>query len=183
MCQCITGCEYKISVERLCQVLSHWGVISSEIREEVFKDPFDQEGSNQTGIYTLRMFIHRDIPEWLPLEGLRVRIQYPRMKKLCNGCYENHLRKDCNNDKVTWADYVRSFKHSNPEFPDLFYGKWSDLSKSKQGTCQTERDFNIPTCKAEWEEIYCICVKMLWSGLKGLMMGVCKVRMSLPWDV
>ena len=72
-------------------------------------------------------------------------------KKLFNGCYENHLRKDCNSNKVSWAEYVRSFKHSNPEFQDLFYGKWSDLSKTTMKNCPPEKDFNIPA--KEWEEM------------------------------
>ena len=38
----ITGCEYKISGESLSEALSHWGVISSQIREEVFEDPHDK---------------------------------------------------------------------------------------------------------------------------------------------
>ena len=49
----ITGCEYKVTEERLNEVLSHWGVSSSKIMEEVFHDPYDKEGSNRTGIYPL----------------------------------------------------------------------------------------------------------------------------------
>ena len=77
----ISGCEYKISEERLNDVLSHWGVLSSRIREEVFVDPHDKEGSNRTGIYTVRMTLHQKIPEWLLLDGLRVRVQHPVMHK------------------------------------------------------------------------------------------------------
>ena len=40
----ITGCEYKVSEERLNDVLSHWGVLSLKILEEVFHDPYDKEG-------------------------------------------------------------------------------------------------------------------------------------------
>ena len=83
--------------ERLSEILSHWGVFNSRITEEVFADPHDKEGSNRTGIYIVKMKVHQHIPEWLPLDGLRVKVQYPNMKKQCNGCYENHLRKDCGN--------------------------------------------------------------------------------------
>ena len=38
----ITGCKYKISGERLGDVLSHWGVISSRIKEATFNDPHDE---------------------------------------------------------------------------------------------------------------------------------------------
>ena len=40
----ITGCEYKVTEERLNEVLSHWGVMSSKIMEEVFHDPYDKDG-------------------------------------------------------------------------------------------------------------------------------------------
>ena len=100
----ITGCEYKVTEERLSVVLSHWGVISSKIMEEVFHDPYDKEGLNRTGIYTVNMILHQKIPEWLPMDGLRIKIQHKGIQKLCNVCYGNHLRKDCNEEKLSWPD-------------------------------------------------------------------------------
>ena len=149
----ITGCEYKITGDRLCEELSHWGVISSKIKEEVFKDPYDNEGTNRTGIYSVRMIIHQDIPEWLPLEGQRVRIQYPLMKKQCNRCFENHLRKDCSKAKVTWHEYIRKFGSDFPEIPDQFYGKWLSISKKTTPKRPIEKDFNLPTSQEEWDQM------------------------------
>ena len=149
----ITGCEYKVTEERLAEVLSHWGVLNSRITEEVFTDPHDNEGSNRTGIYIVKMKVHQHIPEWLPLDGLRVKVQYPGMKKLCNGCYGNHLRKDCNNEKLPWADYVTNFKDHNPEIPDEFYGKWLKKASLLVLECPTEKQFHLPSCKAEWDEL------------------------------
>ena len=60
---------YLLIEERLNEVLSHWGVMSSKIMEEVFHDPCDKEGSNRTGIYTAKMTLHQKIREWLPLDG------------------------------------------------------------------------------------------------------------------
>ena len=76
----ISGCEYKVSEERLNDVLSHWGVPSSRIMEEVFDDPYDKEGSNRTGIYTVKMILHQKIPEWLPMDGLRIKVQHKATK-------------------------------------------------------------------------------------------------------
>ena len=87
------------------------------------------------------------------MDGLRVKVQYPGMKKLCNGCYGNHLRKDCNNEKLPWADYVRNFKDHNPEIPDEFYGKWFKKARIRVLECPTEKQFHLPSCKAEWEEL------------------------------
>ena len=95
----ISGCAYKISGNRLLEVLTHWGTLVSEIREETFDDPHDQDGSNRTGIYCVRMKLHQKIPEWLPLEELRVKIQHHNIQRLCTSCYGKHLRKDCTAEK------------------------------------------------------------------------------------
>ena len=70
----VTGCEYKVSEEKLRAALTHWGTITSEIREELFVDPHDKEGTNRTGIYSLKMILDSEMPEIIPLEGLRVKI-------------------------------------------------------------------------------------------------------------
>ena len=116
----VTGCEYKVTEERLNEVLSHWGVLSSRIMEDVFHDPYDTEGSNRTGIYTVNMILHQKIPEWLPMDGLRIKIQHKGIQKLCSGCYGHHLRKDCTEEKLSWADYVTSIRSGNPEIWDDF---------------------------------------------------------------
>ena len=154
----ILGCEYKISEERLNNVLSHWGMISSRIREEVFLDPHDTEGSNRTGIYTARMNLHQKIPERLPLDGLRVRIQHQGMQKLCNGCYGHHLRKECQNEKVGWLDYVGIFMQENPEIPESFYGKWAEKLSKTDGK-PTEKDFYLPSNQEELDEMMLHCKK------------------------
>ena len=49
------------------------------------------------------------------------------IQKLCNVCYGNHLRKNCTEEKLSWADYNKIFRSKNPEIPDEFYGKWIEL--------------------------------------------------------
>ena len=90
------------------------------------------------------MVLLQDIPEWLPLDGLRNKIQYAKMKKQCNSCFGNHLRKNCSNEKVSWLEYVSKFKTDYPEIPDEFYGKWLEKVGESQQLCPTERDFHIP---------------------------------------
>ena len=70
---------------------------------------------------------HQKIPEWLPLDGLRIKIQHKGMQKLCSVCFGHHLRKDCNEEKVSWAEYVRKFRSENPDISDEFYGKWIEI--------------------------------------------------------
>ena len=113
--------------------------------EEVFHDPYDIEGSNRTGIYTVRMNLHQNIPEWLPLDGLRVKIQHNGMQKLCNTCYGHHLRKDCTEEKVSWPEYIKMFRLENAEIPVDFYGKWAETFKQEVQVAPREQDFNLPT--------------------------------------
>ena len=110
----------------------------------------DGEGSNRTRIYTVSMVIRQDIPEWLPLDGLRVRIQYLKMKKLCNGCYNHHLRKDCNNPKISWTDYVNKFSN---EYAEIQYKKWIEQIGKTKLKCPSEKDLNLPTSRTEWDEM------------------------------
>ena len=63
-------------------------------KEEVFEDPLDPDGTNRTGIYVLRIKLSQEIPELIPLDGLRLKIMHHQVKKLCTRCYEPHLRKN-----------------------------------------------------------------------------------------
>ena len=90
----ITGCEYKVSAERLKSALSHWGEVVSEPKEEVFSDPLDLDGTNRTGIYLMRIKPTAEIPELIPLDGLRLKIIHHQVKKLCTRCFDAHLRKN-----------------------------------------------------------------------------------------
>ena len=120
------------------------------------------------------MNLHQKIPEWLPLDGLRVRIQHYGMQKLCNGCYGNHIRKDCENEKISWKDYIEIFKEENPEIPASFYGKWSENTTLSSKKKPTEKDFNIPTTQDELNEMM---TNMMKSGFdKEAMMNIFKDR-------
>ena len=114
-------------------------------------------------ICVVRMMVHQHIPEWLSLDGLRVKIQYPKMKKQCNGCYENHLRKDCSNVKLSWGNYVTKFKQNNPDIPDEFYGKWLKKINRDVPVCPTEKDFHLLKNQVEWDEMK---TKMLSCGIE-----------------
>jgi hypothetical protein len=44
--------------------------------------------------------IKRHIPEFLPMYGQKVQVQYPGIPKMCNRCYiTGHLRRECQNKK------------------------------------------------------------------------------------
>jgi len=58
-------------------------------------------GKVQLGISTLsvRVEIYKEIPEFLPIDGKRVRIHYGGITKLCLRCYEpDHKKAECKNE-------------------------------------------------------------------------------------
>ena len=99
---------------------------------------------------------HQKIPEWLPLDGLRIKIQHKGMQKLCNVCFGHHLRKDCNEEKVGWAEYVRKFRSENPDISDEFNGKWIKIIRESSNKMPEEKDYNLPTTKEECEQTFAI---------------------------
>ena len=146
----VTGCEYKVSENKLRAGLSHWGTITSEIKEELFIDPHDSEGTNRTGVYMLKMIVDQEIPEILPIEGLRVKLQYQGVKKLCTACFGKHLRKNCDGSKITWADYIRTFKESNLDIPDEFYGENLERFEKTKKAQENRNLFVPPRNEEEW---------------------------------
>ena len=168
----ITGCEYKVSSQQLKEVLSHWGTVTSEPKEEVFHDPHDTDGTNRTGVYVVRMILENEIPELIPFSGLRIKIQHPDIKKLCTSCYGEHLRKTCNKAGRTWFEYVEDFIVENPDITKEFYGSTLERMKKISGIKEltkrrpTLEDFGIPKTKAELD---LMLRKMLDCGIDNEM--------------
>ena len=120
----IEGCDYKISEDMILSWLTPYGDIKSELVEDVFEDSEDSEGTNATGVYSVKMRLTSDIPQLLPMDGRRVKIYYRGIRKLCTSCFGKHFRKDCKKEKVQWIDYVREFVKDNPEVTGEQFGNW-----------------------------------------------------------
>ena len=114
----VQGCEYRIPKEVLVEFLSFYGVLVEDLTEELFDDGGSPDnelaGTNRTGNYIARIKLRCDIPEWVPIRGKRIKIIYPGIRRLCTGCFGQHPKKACQSKKVTWAEYVASFKMKNP---------------------------------------------------------------------
>ena len=80
------------------------------------------DGTNQTGIYLMRIKPTAEIQELIPLDGLRLKIIHHQVKKLCTRCFDAHLRKNCQVDKKSWFDYIRKFMIENEGIDKAFYG-------------------------------------------------------------
>ena len=78
----IEGCDYKISEEMLLSWLSEYDEVQSELVDHVFKDSEDSEGENATGTYFIQIKLKKPIPNFLPIDGWRVKVYYRGMRKL-----------------------------------------------------------------------------------------------------
>ena len=134
----IFGCEYRVAKQDLIDALSHYGELLTDIVEELFEDGMDtvdaangsEEGTNRTGTYVLKIRLHSDVPELLPISGRRIRIKYPGVKIMCTKCFGSHHKTRCQSAKQNFKDYVIYFARLNPEFPESAYGRWLELIKA-----------------------------------------------------
>lgn len=129
----LEGCEFRVDKEKMIEWLSYFGEIKSEVTEDTLEDSDDSADdfpSAGNGIYSVKVKIARDMPQFLPIYGKRVRLYYRGIIKRCTNCFHNHQRKNCRNEKVSWQEYVRGFAEIFPEIPKGMYGKWAAWIKT-----------------------------------------------------
>ena len=74
------------------------------------------------------MRIDKQIPQFLPMHGKKVKIEHRSIQILCTNCYGKHPRKVCKSEKVKWMDYVERFMESNQDISNNMIGKWYDIA-------------------------------------------------------
>ena len=130
----IEGCEYRVEKDELLTWMNYLGDTISEITEDrVNLD--DESGSDEenpgfsvgTGIYSVKMRITRDLPQFVPICGKRIRLYYRDIPKICTQCFGRHPRKGCVMDKVPWVKYVSDFMNKYAYIPKESYGKWGKI--------------------------------------------------------
>ena len=162
----IEGCEYRVSEQCIIDALSNWGELVSVIKEELFHDPHDSEGTNRTGNYSVKMKLNSKIPQILPLWGKRVKIFHKGINKLCTCCFGQHQRSQCKAEKVSWAEYVANFAEAHPTLTQTFFGRWWDMTKKhgneKPRARPTPEEFGIPKSEEQFNKLM---VEMMKTGL------------------
>ena len=79
----IVGCEYRLSESEILNWLTIFGEVLSEITEE----PFDDSCQDPTlspvgnGTYIVGMKLIRDLPNWVPMYGKKVCLDYRGISK------------------------------------------------------------------------------------------------------
>ena len=122
----VENCEYAVPNEKIVQWLSLYGQPLSLLGEDKYPDSDSEAGPLGNGTYSIKMKLVKDVPQFLPMHGRKIRIYFKNMTKLCTNCYGHHSRRQCTNRKVPWIVYVRDFMMENPDITEDFYGKWWD---------------------------------------------------------
>ena len=132
----IEGCEYRIEKEELKEWMGHLGEVMSEITEDRVNLDSDSEGEDSAtgytignGIYSVKMKLTSDLPQFVPICGKRIRLYYRGIKKMCTNCFGAHARKVCTSTKVQWIQYVSDFMLSHDHIPMEHYGRWAAIVK------------------------------------------------------
>ena len=141
----IEGCDYRVSKEMILEWLGQYGELLTDLVEDVFEDSEDSEGTNTTGIYSVKMKLNYNIPQLLPVDGRRIKIYYRNIIKLCTSCFGKHARRNCKEPKVKWIDYVRNFILENPMMNPNLFGKWITILEREKG----QHNFVGPSSLAE----------------------------------
>ena len=120
----IDGCN---SYESACKVkncLAYYGEILSEITENCHYDQDPNAPPVGNGTHQVKMKLTRDIPNFIPAAGKKIRISYIGCTFLCSNCFRVHSRRNCKNEKVMWIDYVKRFMTNNESLKEDWYEKW-----------------------------------------------------------
>jgi hypothetical protein len=96
---------------------------------------FDYERNSlgiRTDVLEVEILLKKHIPEYLPVNGRKVLINYPGIPKGCNNCYAvGHLKRNCRETKKDWIERVREMRDSG-EYEDELFGGWIAILAQKK---------------------------------------------------
>ena len=120
--------------------LESYGNLITPLVEETHRESEEERGDDSeeeeesgcaplgTGNLWVTMKLDKKIPQFIPMCGRKIEIYHRGIDITCTNCYkEGHKRQDCQNERVTWLEYVSDFIKMN-NISDELYGKWFDLT-------------------------------------------------------
>ena len=136
----VSGCDYSIEEEEVVEWLKMYGETFGRLNENFFFDPNPAAKRIGDGTYTIKMRLDRQIPQFLPMYGKKIKIEHRSIQVLCTNCYGKHTRKVCKSEKVQWMDYVEKFMNENPDINNDMIGKWYDIAIKEKRVPRPERN-------------------------------------------
>ena len=98
-----------------------------DITEMQHYDPDPNAQPIGNGKFQIKMKILRQIPNFIPAAGMKIRISYEGCSYLCSNCYRVHSRKSCSSQKVLWIHYIKRFMSNNEQLREDWYGRWWNI--------------------------------------------------------
>ena len=128
----ISGCDYSVEEEEMREWLSMYGEVFGTIAENTHKDEKLNAKPTGSGTYSAKMRVDRQIPQFLPMYGKKVRVDHRGQENMCTNCYGRHHRKMCRSDRVEWMSYVVQFMRNNPNVSNSMIGRWFDIAQKER---------------------------------------------------
>ena len=124
----VIGCDYSIEEEEILEWLRMYGETFGKLNENFYYDPNPGAKPTGDGTYTIKMRIDKQIPQFLPMHGKKVKIEHRSIQIICTNCYGKHPRKVCKSEKISWMDYVEKFMKANQDISNDMIGKWFEIA-------------------------------------------------------
>jgi hypothetical protein len=128
----IEGAEYQIPPAMIKKWLLQYGDLMTDLSEELEELEVSSDEEKElykglempTGVYSVQMLIKKPIPQFLPMDGKRIKVYHRGIKKMCQNCFSRgHYRTNCLQERVDWMAYVDYFILESG-FEEEMSGKW-----------------------------------------------------------
>lgn len=117
--------DFTVSPDQVLAWLAKFGTVNSSFNYI----------RNSIGIRTddieVEVKLQEHIPEYIPVAGKKVLINYPCIPKMCIKCYKpGHMKRNCKSRKVEWIDKVDQMRKTG-RFEDSLFGEWIPILDSR----------------------------------------------------
>ena len=129
----VEGSDYQLEPSVIRMWLSQYGTLMTDLTEDKVdlelssgEEELYQGAEITSGTYSAKMLLHSPIPQFLPIDGKKIRIYHRGILKLCTKCYRHgHLRQGCRNEQDDWLTFVDRFMLGST-LDIMHFGKWSN---------------------------------------------------------
>jgi len=130
--------------EIVTEWLEKFGTLESDYEDLYYPkdDPTDSsEEQYLNGNIRVLMTIKKEIPQFLPINGFKVRIQYQGVQQICNNCFSvGHIWSDCPNSKVSFIDHAQEIAEAL-DCTENMLGRWCESFRRRNFNKKREEHF------------------------------------------